>query len=290
MPHFKLATWPRNRDGTRAVPFPMTVNDPDLEFVRDVPYGPETARAHLLDILKPKNPTQSLPVIAHFHGGAWKMFGKHLNDCIFLAEAGFCAVSVNYRYSHEARFPAQIHDAKAAIRWLRANANYLGIDPNRIGVWGISAGGHLAALLGTTGDNPTLEGHVGISGFPSNVQAVVTICAPTNLFDPNWTLVQDPVREASWELLGGTAAEYPELARLASPALQVTSTAAPVLIVHGAKDAHVPLSQAQQLCDAFQRAGVQNRFELIAQGDHFINVTHVQLLQRSMLKFFRRVL
>jgi len=170
----------------------MTVNDPDLEFVRDVPYGPETARAHLLDILKPKNATQSLPVIVHFHGGAWKMFGKHLNDC--------------------------------------------------------------------------------------------------NLFDPNWTLVQDPVREASWELLGGTAAEYPELARLASPALQVTSTAAPVLIVHGAKDAHVPLSQAQQLCDAFQRAGVQNRFELIAQGDHFINVTHVQLLQRSMLKFFRRVL
>jgi len=169
------------------------------------------------------------------------------------------AASVNYRYSHEARFPAQIHGAKAAIRWLRANANYLGIDLNRIGVWGISAGGHLAALLGTTGDNPTLEGHVGISGFPSNVQAVVTICAPTNLFDPNWTVVQDPVREASRELLGGTAAEYPELARLASPALQVTSTAAPVLIVHGAKDAHVPLSQAQQLCDAFQRAGVQNR-------------------------------
>jgi acetyl esterase/lipase len=76
----------------------MTVNDPDLEFVRDVPYGPETARAHLLDILKPKNATQSLPVIVHFHGGAWKMFGKHLNDCVFLAEAGFCAVSVNYQF------------------------------------------------------------------------------------------------------------------------------------------------------------------------------------------------
>jgi acetyl esterase/lipase len=216
--------------------------------------------------------------------------GYDHNQTLLLPNSVDDCIGSHDRYSHEARFPAQIHDAKAAIRWLRANANYLGIDPNRIGVWGISAGGHLAALLGTTSDNPTLEGDVGISGYPSNVQAVVTICAPTNLFDPNWTVVQDPVRKASRELLGGTAAEYPELARLASPALQVTSTAAPVLIVHGAKDAHVPLSQAQQLCDAFQRAGVENRFELIAQGDHFINVTHMQLLQRSMLKFFKRVL
>jgi acetyl esterase/lipase len=255
-----------------------------------VPYGAETGRAHLLDILKPKNATRSIPAIVHFHGGAWKTFGKNLQDCVFLAEAGFCAVSANYRYSQEATFPAQIHDAKAAIRWLRAKANDLGIDPNHIGVWGISAGGHLAALLGTTSDNLAVEGNVGVTGFSSDVQAVTSICAPTDLLDPNWELVQDPIGEVWWDLLGGTAAEQLELARLASPALQATLRAAPFLIVHGAKDAHVPFSQAERLHYALQHLGVPNRFEVIADGDHFINVTHTHPLQHAMLEFFRKVL
>jgi acetyl esterase/lipase len=92
----------------------MTEFPAHLEAILDVPYGPLTDRAHLLDILRPRDSSQPLPAIIHFHGGGWQKFGKYLEDNVFLAEAGFCAVSANYRYSQDAHFPAQLFDAKAA--------------------------------------------------------------------------------------------------------------------------------------------------------------------------------
>jgi acetyl esterase/lipase len=260
----------------------MELTDSRFDLIQDLAYGPEHDRAHLLDILKPRASTKPIPAIVHFHGGAWMKFGKYLEDCVFLAEAGFCTVSVNYRYSQDAVFPAQIHDAKSAIRWVRANAEQFGIDPNQIGVWGISAGAHLAALLGVTSKVEKLEGTVGITQFSSEVQAVACICPPTNFRDPNW---QD-----FSSLLGGFPSDLPELTRLASPALQVTSGAPPFLIVHGCNDQEVPVDHAQLLHQNLIAANVSSRLEVIENGDHYINETHRQQLQRLMLGFFRQEL
>ena len=260
----------------------MDLSDTRFELISNLAYGPERDRAHLLDILKPRAITNPIPAIVHFHGGAWMKFGKYLEDCIFLAEAGFCTISVNYRYCQDAVFPAQIHDAKSAIRWVRANANQLEIDPNRIGVWGISAGAHLSALLGVTSKVEELEGSVGITKFSSEVQAVACICPPTNFRDPNW---QDYSN-----LLGGFPSDLPELTRLASPALQVTSSASPFLIVHGRQDQEVSVEHAQLLHQNLIAAKISSQLEVIEDGDHYINETHRERLQELMLEFFHREL
>jgi acetyl esterase/lipase len=148
----------------------------ELERIENIPYGLLTDRAHLLDLLKPRAATTPLPVVIHFHGGGWRMFGKYLTDCEFLAEAGFCTISANYRYMQEELFPAQLEDAQAVVAWVRKHADQYGLDANRIGVWGISAGGHIAALLGVRG----LEHHI---------KAAASVCAPTDLTSgADWAL------------------------------------------------------------------------------------------------------
>ncbi len=243
----------------------------DFIVKTNVAYGLETTRAHLLDIMRPDLST-ALPVVIHFHGGGWHMFGKHLPETEFLAHTGFCVVSANYRYAQEAFFPAQFEDAKAVVRFLRENATQFNIDPTRVYTWGISAGAHIAALLG--------------SDVPSNLKAVACICPPTDLSNPtDWAL--EYADTAFGFLLDARADTHPELARAASPLHQVSSQSAPTLIVHGALDTLVPIAQAKALEAAFDQAGVQSRLVVIPEGDHFINETHMPLIQAEILDFFR---
>ena len=279
----------------------MTAFPAQLEAILDVPYGPLTDRAHLLDILRPRSSSQPSPAIIHFHGGGWRMFGKYLEDNIFLAEAGFCVVSANYRYSTEAHFPAQLFDVKAVVRFVRAHAAELNIDPNRIYAWGISAGAHLAALLGTTANKQELEGNVGLEdardigmlgwrstvGISSHVAGVAAVCAPTDLTNPvAWARSYAAPEDGFQLLLGARGDERPDLARMASPLFHVTHSAAPFLILHGALDTTVPFSQATGLHSALKKANVSSELTIIEDGDHFINQTHRDFMQQRILEFF----
>lgn len=246
-----------------------------LEFIPDIAYGPLASRAHLLDVLKPKEKgLWPMPAVLFLHGGGWHMFGKYPQINVFLAKAGFVTLSSNYRYSQEAVFPAQLEDVQAVLAWMRANAGDLGIDTGRIGVWGISAGAHLAAMLGALGE----------------VQAVVDICGPVDFLDPNWSLeIQNP-QGTLGRLLGGRPADLPELAAKASPVHRVSPMSARFLIVHGAKDALVPLSQAQAMLAALLEVDVPAELWVIPDGDHYINETHMPQLEEQVLAFFRETL
>ena len=208
----------------------------------------------LLDLYLPEQPGARRPIIMNVHGGGWSGLDK--GWCPFplrMVEQDYAVASINYRLSHQAIYPAQLHDCKAGVRWLRANAARYGLDGEHIGVWGDSAGGHLAALLGVTGDRPDLEGESGNPGISSRVQAVCDYFGPTDL-------ARLRVRRGPWasrgafrdivnNLLGGTPESVPESAALANPITHVTKDAAPFLIMHGDLD-HVPLSQSVMLYEA----------------------------------------
>ena len=152
------------------------------------------------------------------------MGGKAFPYAQFFTNSGFALASIDYRLTNEAPFPARINDCKAAVRWLRSNADKYHLDPDRIIAVGASAGGHLAALLGTTANDPRFEGTGGPLGVSSEVQAVCDFSGPSDLLTIRSQYPRQPGTNRSWaltSLLGGTVEEKPELARLASPALQV---------------------------------------------------------------------
>ena len=216
--------------------------DLDLEYARvgDNPL--------LLDLHRPPSSDKPLPVVVWIHGGGWRAGSKDRCPARFLVHHGFAVASVNYRLTKEAIFPAQIHDCKAAVRWLRANAGKYGLDPKRIGAWGSSAGGHLAALLGTSGGVADLEGDLGHADRSSRVQAVVDFCGPADFLA--WKVKRSP----EMALFGGTIERKKELARAASPALHATADDPPFFIVHGKKDRTVPARQSRLLDAALRKA------------------------------------
>ncbi len=192
----------------------------------------------------------------------------------FLAAAGFLAAAISVRLSWQAPFPAQIQDVKAAIRWRRSRAGDFPIDPERIGIMGDSAGGHLAALAALTGDHPDLEGDSGSPGHSSQVQAVVTISGPSDLLTlgdikSDSPAPPTPVRFARdlhgvdaclTQLFGGPLRERQDLMRKASPISHVRRDAPPFLIVHGTRDETVPFDQGERLHRALEQGGARTRF------------------------------
>jgi acetyl esterase/lipase len=216
-------------------------------------------------------PSNPAPAIIYIHGGGWsegtRSAGLYpwLNP--LLAAHGFITISITYRLSGLAPFPAQIHDAKAAVRWLRAHAEEYHIDAERIGVWGDSAGGHLAALLGVTGDVPELEGNNGSAGYSSGVQAVIARCAPYDFLRPGGQLINDAPSPVT-QLFGGTVAEYGELMRAASPIAHVHSSIPAFQIVHGTLDETVPFEQAEHFVSALKEVGGKVEFFPIQETYH----------------------
>ncbi|MCS7032436.1 MAG: alpha/beta hydrolase, partial [Phycisphaerae bacterium] len=134
---------------------------PGTRLLEDLSYVPEGHPRQKLDLYLPPKPETPLPVVVWIHGGGWSSGSKDNPPAVRLTSQGYAVASINYRLTDSATFPAQIHDAKAAIRWLRAHADHYGLDPARIGVWGASAGGQLALLLGVGADVPELEGTLG---------------------------------------------------------------------------------------------------------------------------------
>lgn len=217
-----------------------------------VPEQPVWEGGLYLDLFLPSSRRPSgAPAVLYLHAGGWRSgdrsYGMYPWHAPILAANGFVVASASYRFTDVAPFPAQLHDAKAAVRWLRANAITYGIDPDRIGVWGDSAGGHLAALLATTADRADLEGDCGSPRWSSTVQSAVTRCAPT---DFRTFLPDDPWAASVLDsLFGGPPATTGQLRDLASPLLHVSRESAPFLIVHGSRDETVPVEQARTMAE-----------------------------------------
>lgn len=211
------------------------------------------------------------PLVVWIHGGAWRAGTKDNPPVVPLVARGYVAASVGYRYTQEAPFPANVEDCKAAIRWLRANAARYGIDPNRIGLWGSSAGGHLVAFLGTTGDVSTFDGSHGVQGVSSAVQAVVDWYGPTRVarmsHHPS-AMDHDSPESPENQLVGALVQQNPDLAERANPAAYATPNDPPFFIQHGDADPLVPAEQSEILADALKAAGASVTFELLKGAGH----------------------
>lgn len=246
-----------------------------------------------LDLYLPEG-IERPPVVVYVHGGAWRAGSRFPMPLGGLVEAGFAVASVDYRLSTQARFPAQVHDIKAAIRYLRGRQKELGVNAERIGVSGASAGGHLAALVGMSNGNKALEGDVGdFEDESSDVQAIVSLYGMANLT----TILDQSTRHglsvrvpALDLLLGGQPKDRPELARLASPVFFADANDPPLLIFHGEQDDQAPIAQSRELADAYRRVKAPVEFFTLPSAGHgdpaFFDIKR----QRLIADFLKRSL
>lgn len=243
---------------------------------RDIEYASAGDISLKLDLYTPKEASDARrPLVVWIHGGAWRAGDKRQCPAIRLVNDGYVVASVNYRLTDQAIYPAQIEDCKAAIRWLRANAEKYQIDPQRIGAWGSSAGGHLVALLGTAGDVAELSDPAhGNADYSSRVQAVCNFFGPTDLLQMDAHALDsapfkhDAPNSPESLLIGGPIQEHPDKAAKANPITYVTADDPPFLIVHGDQDPLVPMHQSQLLAEALAKAGVSHKLHIVEGAGH----------------------
>jgi len=267
---------------TAAPPAPATAPAPraipGVRVERDVRYVPDGDAAQVLDLYVPEKAGEKpLPLLVWVHGGGWRGGTKAGNPGVALIPQGYAAASVEYRFSQKAVFPAQIQDCQAAIRWLRANAKKYNIDPDRIGVWGDSAGGHLVALLGTAGGTGAFAPIGGNADVSDRVQAVCDFYGPANFNTVMEQAAADAVkniypfntpRDPYSGLIGVHMGADKAKTDAVSPVNHVSKDDAPFLILHGTADVHVPFAQSVELADALKRAGVSVTLQRFPGGGH----------------------
>jgi len=235
----------------------------------DIEFANVDGHSLKLDLYLPDN--QNAPLVVFIHGGSWKQGSKDRCYVSWLTDHGFAVASISYRLSGKAIFPAQIHDCKAAVRWLRANASKYGYSTNRIAVTGRSAGGHLAVLLGTTGGVRELEGNVGGNlDYSSGVDAIVDYFGAMDFIQRTKTQPHKTVTEGAIVrlLLGGPADQKVDLARQASPAFHVTRGDPPLLILHGRKDKAVLIGQSERMVDVYKKAKLPVTLHVLENSGH----------------------
>jgi acetyl esterase/lipase len=236
-------------------------------FEADVVYGKGADVDLKLNIGRPKESAGPLPCVVLIHGGGWAAGNKngHNGQVHDFVQKGYVSATLHYRFAPKYIFPAQIEDVKCAIRFLRANAEKYGIDKNRIGAVGFSAGAHLSMMLGAMDKDDGLEGEGGNPGESSKVNAVVAFFGPTDFTTDDWPKQTIPILHG---FLGGPKADKAEAYKKASPITYVNAGDAPMLIIQGTKDVLVPWQQATSMGDALSKAGVYGRVDLILGAGH----------------------
>ena len=273
---------------------PATTRLPsDVTLQRDVVFGQGGNRDLKMHIVQPKEQsTTPAPAFAWIHGGGWRAGNKEsgLGQIIPMVRHGFVGVTIEYRLTGEAPFPAQIEDCKCAVRFLRAHAKEYNIDPHKIAVGGSSAGGHLAALLGTSGGVKEFEGNGGWHDQSSDVQAVLDLFGPTDfeLFvtTKGYEKHNNDGSPESFLLGGGEVMPNKDGIRRVNPITYVDGNDPPFLIIHGNKDSTVPPNQSTALHEALQRANVKSTLHIIDGAGHGgpqFGSPHVKEMQRTFL-------
>lgn len=250
-----------------------------------------------LDLARPEG-DGPFPAIVCIHGGGWaggerSHFRPHIEEA---AKRGYVAVTISYRLMKADRddletakaepiFPTQVHDCKAAVRWLRANAENYHVDNKRIGVTGASAGGHLSLMIGLTDPSDKLEGNGGHADQSSRVQAVVNIFGPTEMVSE---FQESNVSFLMRLFMGGTPEEVPETYKAGSPATYVSKDDPPVLTIHGDKDELVPVAQARLLDEKMKAVGATHELLILEGQGHGFREEAEKKSRRAMWEFFEK--
>ena len=258
--------------------------------LKDIEYSRPNGYPLLLDLYLPERAQdEGAPVVVWVHGGGWKNGSKEKPKAAWLAEEGYAVVSINYRLTDVAQWPAQIDDCREAVRWARRNASVFGFDLDRIGTWGSSAGGHLVALMGTL---PYPENE----SVSSRVQAVCDWFGPTELLTmpPNnvgeGRTEEDVANSNGAKLLGCTVKDCPELARQASAYDNVSKDDAPFLIMHGDEDPGVPIQQSIQFYERLRKIGVPVQYEVVEGAGHGGKLFDTPEVKATVRAFFDQYL
>jgi acetyl esterase/lipase len=257
----------------------------EIEITNDIVYGKVGGEELKLDLASPKGLDRAVPAIVVIHGGGW-MQGRRQDMTPFMkaaASRGFVSTTISYRFAPKHRFPAQIEDVKCSVRYLRANAERLKIDPKRIGAIGVSAGAHLSMMLGTLDSSDGLEGDGGNPEQSSKVQAVVSYVGPVNLARASYTDTQTQILDA---FLGGKPLQKQDDCRRASPITYVNKGDAAMLLFFGTKDPLIQSDQAMQMSEALTAAGVPARVELIIGAGHGWGGAEAERTLDASMNFF----
>ena len=257
--------------------------------IKDIKYASTPQKELFLDLYMSEK-VQNPPLLVWVHGGAWSAGSKE-NPPMELLAYGFAMASIEYRLSGEAPFPAQIHDIKAAIRFLRGNAKKYGFDENKIILWGSSAGGHLAALAGVSDGNEALEGNLGAyTKVSSKVRVILDYFGASNLTTilkqstPYGLNMRTP---ALTKLYGKPIEEAGEEAKLASPVFYVDRTDPPMFICHGDQDPQMPINQSIELFGKYKEAGLKVEIEFLQGAGHGGKQFSSPVLVMKVLKFLK---
>ncbi len=261
--------------------------------VRDVPFASVDDLTLKLDLHLPAGNPRS-PIIVWVHGGAWRSGSKASMPLGTLVEVGYAVASVDYRLSTQARFPAQSHDIKAAIRFLRGHGANWKLPTKKIVIAGDSAGGHLAALVGVSNGHHDLEGTLGDDREQSSaVQGIVSFYGGANLTTilkqstPHGLSVRVPALDL---LLGGQPEAVPELARLASPVFHVDRSDPPLLLLHGDQDPQMPINQAHELMGAYKKLNLPAQLEVVHGAAHggaaFYDAERMEVVKAFLKRYF----
>ena len=257
-------------------------------FHSNIPYANDTLKRHLLDIYLPAKSTDNLPLVIWVHGGAWNHNDKYSdmsymkNTLKSILEHGYALASIDYRYSTEAIFPAQIQDCNEAVEFLSQHAGEYNIDKSKIVLAGFSAGGHLASLL-------ALSGNDGVKAFypkgkkPSfKITGVLDFYGPADFMSLNGS--NDP-KSSEAQLIGAAPSDKPELAKAASPITYVNKNDPPFLIVHGEKDQSVPNAQSSALSARLSAAGVKNELIIVKNAPHYGDMFDEESVRTKVFEF-----
>jgi acetyl esterase/lipase len=246
-----------------AIPAAVATAESNVDISTGVEYVQRDSGPLKADIYVPKG-AGPFPGMLVVHGGAWAMGTREqlAGAALFLAEHGYTAVSIEYRLAPQDKWPAQIYDCEAAVRWMRAHAAEYKIDPARIGGYGYSAGGHLVALLGTLTNEQLREPGLPADAPSARLQVVLAGGAPCDFR----SLPPDSNRVAYW--LGGTPAQKPDVYRDASPANYVSADDPPMFFFHGDSDELVPMRSPQKMVERLHDAGVTADFYTVKGAGH----------------------
>lgn len=260
-------------------------DEPKANGIQEIVYTKAGSTELKLDLMSPTSGDGPFPAVLMIHGGAWRTGNKADMRVImpeFIAH-GYVAISPQYRFCPKEVFPAQVHDVKAAVRWIKANAKQHKIDPDRIGAIGFSAGGHLALMLGVTAAADGLEGETPSQGGDTKIKAVVNFFGPTDLAAADIPDISKPLVK---DFLGGTPEAKPDAAKKASPLTYVSKDDAPVLTFQGTNDPLVPFNQAVKLAQAMTKAGVPGRVELLVGASHGWKGAELERTKSETFSFF----